>query len=61
MYKHEVKGYGIADYGVEWGLEWFDKEETFMFYVADNNDTIYVKDEKEAQELCEDLIKQWEE
>lgn len=57
---YKVKGYGIEEYGVEWGIE-TDENGEFMYCVSDNNERVYVSSEKEAEELCEDVMKEWEE
>lgn len=48
---YKVKGYGIEEYGVEWGIE-TDENGEFMYCVSS---------EKEAEELCEEVMKEWEE
>lgn len=53
-----VKGYGIEEYGVEWGYKLNDRGE-LNIYVADSSNVEYVDTVKEAEQICADLIEQW--
>jgi len=58
---YKVMGYGIEEYGVEWGYE-IDEDGNKTLCVSDASNRSYdVASEDEAIAMCENIIAEWKE